>query len=116
MNFFRLLPVIISFLLLGAHFYRAGEVVLVGLCLAVPFLAFVPRPWVPRVLQVLLLAGAIEWLYSAYFIATMRIAWNQPWNRLVVILGLVALFTALSGLVFEHGKLKARYRRGNSAA
>ncbi len=111
MNFFRFLPVILSFLLLGAHFYRAGHLVLTGFCLAVPFLAFLPRPWVPRLFQILLLAGAFEWLRSLYSFAAMRIAWDQPWTRLAVILGAVALFTALSGLVFEHRKLKAYYRR-----
>jgi hypothetical protein len=41
----------------------------------------------------------------------MRIAWEQPWTRLAVILGAVALFTALSGLVFSFKKLRAFYRQ-----
>ena len=40
MNFLRLLPVILSFLLLGAHFYRAGLLPLTLLCVAVLFLLF----------------------------------------------------------------------------
>lgn len=111
MNFLRLLPVILSFLLLGAHFYRSGLVVLTGLCLAVLFLLFVRKNWVPRLFQVLLVFGALEWFRSLYFFAAMRIAWGEPWTRLAVILGAVALLTALSGLVFKNRKLQAYYTR-----
>lgn len=110
MNFFRLIPVILSFLLLGAHFLRAGLIPVTVLCAAVLFLLFLRKPWVPRLFQVLLLLGAIEWLRSLFMFAQMRIAWGEPWTRLAFILGAVALFTALSGLVFRSRKLAARYR------
>ena len=113
MNVLKLLPVILSFLLLGAHFYRAGLAWATVLCAAIPFLLFVQKPWIPRLFQVLLVLGAIEWLRSLYFFAAMRIAWDQPWTRLAVILGAVALFTALSGLVFQGRALRARYRLGS---
>jgi hypothetical protein len=109
MNLVRLLPVIFSFLLLGAHFYRAGHVVLTSLCVAVLLLLFLRKHWVPLLFQVLLALAALEWLRSLYFLAAMRIAWNEPWTRLAVILIVVALFTALSGLVFRSKKLRARY-------
>ncbi len=111
MNLFRLVPVILSFLLLSAHFYRAGNLALTGLSVVVLLLLFVRKPWVPRLFQGLLLLGAFEWLRSLYFLAAMRIAWDQPWTRLAVILGAVALFTLLSGLVFELRKLRRLYRR-----
>ena len=109
MNFLRLLPVILSFLLLGAHFYRAGMVPVTVLCVASLFLLLIRKPWVPRLFQVLLVLGAIEWLRSLYLFAAMRIAWGEPWTRLAVILGTVALLTALSGLVFKLRKLKEFY-------
>ena len=111
MNFFRLLPVILSFLLLGAHFLRAGLIPATVLCVAILFLLFLRQPWVPRLFQVLLVLGAIEWLRSLYMFAQMRIAWGEPWTRLAVILGTVALFTALSGLVFRNRKLAERYTK-----
>ena len=110
MNLLRLFPVILSFLLLGAHFYRAGQVVLAGLCIAVLFLLFIRKSWIPGMFQLLLVAGSLEWLRSLYFFAAMRIAWDQPWTRLAIILGAVALFTALSGLVFLNRKLKGCYQ------
>ena len=109
MNFLRLLPVILSFLLLGAHFYRAGLVAITGLCIVSLFLLLLRKNWVPRLFQLLLLLGAIEWLRSLYFLVAMRIAWGEPWTRLAVILGSVALLTALSGLVFRNRQLRAFY-------
>ena len=69
------------------------------------------KSWIPRLFQVVLLAGALEWLRSLYFLAAMRIAWDQPWTRLAIILGAVALLTALSGLVFNNRKLRSYYRQ-----
>jgi len=110
MNALRLSPVILSFLLLAAHFYRAGHVVLAALCIAMLLLLLIRKAWIPRLFQVVLLLGALEWLRSLYFFAAMRIAWDQPWTRLAIILGAVAIFTALSGLVFRSKKLRARYQ------
>ena len=109
MNLLRLMPVILSFLLLGAHFYRAGLLPLTLLSLAVLALLSLRKSWVPRLFQVLLVLGAIEWLRTLYVFAAMRIAWGEPWTRLALILGGVALLTALSGLLFQGRKLKARY-------
>lgn len=111
MKIFRLFPVILSFLLLAAHYYRAGSPVLTGACIGILVLLFFRKPWVPRLFQVLLVLGSLEWLRSLYYFAAMRIAWDQPWARLALILGGVALFTLLSALVFEYQKLKKLYRR-----
>jgi len=109
MNSLKLIPVVLSFALLAAHFYRSGQVVLAGLCIATLLLLFFRKTWVPRLFQFLLILGALEWLRSLYFFAAMRIAWDQPWTRLAIILGAVALFTALSGLVFNDKAVRSRY-------
>jgi hypothetical protein len=106
MGLLRLLPVILSCLLLAAHFYRAAQWPLVALCLAAPLLLLLRKPWVPRLFQALLALGALEWLRSLYALAAMRIAFEQPWTRLAVILVTVALLTALSGLVFRSRGLR----------
>ena len=110
MNLFRLLPVILSCLLLAAHFYRAGLQLLAVLCLVLPLVLFLRRRWVPLVFQGMLVLGALEWLRTLWVFASMRIAFEQPWARLALILGGVALFTALSGLVFRSVRLRAFYR------
>ena len=109
MDILRLLPVFISFLLLAAHFVRADQTFLafVSLILLIP-LVF-RKPWVPRVTQLALLLGAVEWLRALVFIAQMRVELGMPWARMAIILGAVTLFTALSGLVFRSGALRKRY-------
>jgi hypothetical protein len=109
MNVLRLLPLILSFLLLAAHYYRAGYPVLTMVCLGLLILLFYKKPWVPRLFRALLVLAALEWLRALYVIAAMRIAWDQPWTRLAIILGAVALFTLLSGLVFKNARLRAYY-------
>ena len=111
MNLLRLLPVIVSLVLLAAHFYRAELPVLVGLCAFLPLLLFLRRPWVPQLFQGILVLGALEWLRTLYMLAAMRTGFDQPWGRLAVILGAVALFTAFSALVFNGQSLRVRYRR-----
>ena len=110
MNFLRLLPVFISFLLLAAHFLRAGQVVVVVVLLALLFLLFVRKFWVPWIIQVILLLGAVEWLVTLYSVAQLRIASGMPWTRMAIILGVVALFTALSSLVFRSEALRGRFQ------
>ncbi len=109
MNFIRLLPVFISFLLLSAHFVRATQPVLVLAPLFLLLLLLLRKPWVPWVMQIALLLGAVEWLYSLILIVQMRIEFGMPWIRLALILGSVAVFTALSSLVFMNRSLRKRY-------
>ena len=109
MNLLRLLPVILSMLVLGAHFYRAGHLLLAGGALLALGLLFIRRPLPARLIQGLLVAGAVEWLATAGRLVMVRQAQGLPWLRLMLILGLVALCTLLSALVFRTSGLKARY-------
>ncbi len=110
MNFIKLIPVILSSLLMAAHFSRANQTGLVIVCLLLPFLLLIKRKWVATVLQVLLFIGAMEWIQTTLRIVQVRQAQGAAWTRLVIILGSVALFTALSALVFEFKSLKQRFR------
>jgi len=112
MNFVRLLPVILSLLVLAAHFYRAGNLILVVLMAASPLLLFIRSTWIVRVIQVELIIGGIEWIRTIFRLTNIRQAHNLPWERLAIILGFVAAFTILSALVFNCKALKARYSSG----
>ena len=112
MNFVRLLPVILSILLLAAHFFRAGENIYVYVLLALLPLLVLKKFWVPWVIQVALILGAIEWLLTLMFVAQMRIEFDMPWTRMAIIMGAVAMFTALSSLVFRGKALRKRYSGG----
>lgn len=107
MNFLRLLPVLISLLLVAAHFFRAGQTAIVAVLLCMPLLLLVRKTWVPWVFQVVLVLAAVEWLLTLIDIARLRMQTGDSWLRMAVILGVVALFTALSGLVFRSKALRA---------
>ena len=109
MNFLRLLPVFISFLLLAAHFLRAGQTIIIIVLFILLLLLIIRESWVPRVLQLALLLGAAEWLHALYSFTQIRIEYGMPWMRMAFILGAVALFTACSGLVFNNKALRKRY-------
>ncbi|MEA3500722.1 MAG: hypothetical protein U9R41_06885, partial [Candidatus Marinimicrobia bacterium] len=55
-------PIILSLLLLGAHFNKAGWLPLVIFCVILPFTLFVKRVWIARLVQIVLILGAIEWI------------------------------------------------------
>lgn len=96
MNAIRLVPLVVSALLLGAHFYRGGELFLAIAVAAAPLILLIRRPGAVASLQVALFVGAAEWVRTALEIASFRAAMGAPSTRMFVILGAVAVFTALS--------------------
>jgi hypothetical protein len=67
------------------------------------------KTWVPRVIQLTLLLGAVEWVRTLLSVAQLRVELGTPWTRMALILGVVALFTALSCLVFRSRALRERF-------
>jgi hypothetical protein len=108
--FLRLLPAGLSALVLGAHFLRRGDLGLVGACLLLLGLLFVRRLWAARLVQLALLAGAVEWLRTLAALLPARRAAGEPWVRLVAILGGVALLALVGAALFETRRLRERYR------
>ena len=105
----RLLPLILSFVLLAAHFSRLNLLPLVILSLLLPLLLFIKKIWVVRTIQVLLILGALEWVRSMIYYVGVRKSIGDDWTRLAIILSVVALYTALSGLVLQSKYLKKVY-------
>ena len=110
MNILRLLPVILAFGLLAAHFSRANMPPAVVVSLIIPFLLLIRKPWIARSIQILLLLGALEWIRSMVGYIQVRKEIGEDWGRLAIILITVALLTACSGLVFRGKSLKKRYQ------
>jgi hypothetical protein len=100
----------LALLLLAAHFFRAGLVPLAGLGAALVVLLFVRAPWAARVLQVALALGTLEWLRTAWVFAAARAAADQPYARLLVILGTVAAVTALAAWMIGHRTGRTHFR------
>jgi hypothetical protein len=108
-NALRLLPVAIVLGILAAHFYRAWAWVPFGIAVALLPLLFIRAPWAARVLQAALLAGALEWLRTAATLVAMRQSAGQPYTRLAIILGAVALATAACALIFQWRPVRERF-------
>ena len=110
MTFVQLVPLVLGFLLLASHFYRGEHFVLVAASLVAALLVTVRRRWAARAIQGLLALGAVEWVRSAVELVLARAARNEPYLRLALILGAVALFTALSSLLPLTRALRAHFR------
>lgn len=107
--FVRLLPVLLSAVLLAAHFSRHDLTLLIPVALALPVLLLVRRPWVPRLVQAVLLLAALEWVRTGVVLGRARLEAGEPWVRMAVILGAVAVVTAVSALVFRIPAVRERY-------
>ena len=110
MIIFNVFPVIISCMLIGAHFLRAGSAVLVVVSVAVPVFLFIHRRWAARIVQIFLVIAAIEWLRTLFVYISIYENTGQSWTRMAIILGSVAAFTFCSVFVFFSKRVKERYQ------
>ena len=93
-----LIPILLSCLVLAAHFFRGDHTYLMLAVCAVPLLLLIRRTWALALVQAILIAGALEWVRTLFEIRAVRIDEGREWHRMAYILGGVALFTFLSGL------------------
>ncbi|MBI5240745.1 MAG: hypothetical protein HY926_09755 [Elusimicrobia bacterium] len=94
----------LSLLLLAAHWLHGGSAAAAAAMLLLIGLLAVRKPWASRTLQLVLAAGALEWLRTLASLVQQRQAQGEPYLRLAVILGAVALVTALSILPLRRGR------------
>ena len=99
----------VAALLLGAHFLRAGNFLMVALSAAAPLLFFYRRRWSLIALQLLAYCASATWIAAAIDLVQMREQLGQRWTAAAIILGAVALYTLISGLLLNSRKITARY-------
>jgi len=102
-------PMVLSLLVLGAHFLRQGATAYLLVCLALIVVLMIPRRWAAWIVQVSLLLGALLWAHTLIRTAGERIANGEPYVRLTIILGAVAGFTLLSALIPFTKRWRRRY-------
>ena len=107
-------PVVLSLLVLGAHFMRYDNTVGVLISVGLIGLLLVRKAWVARVVQFALLLGALEWVLTVYRLVQMRMAMGEPAMRMAIILGVVIAVTAGSALLFEARTMRQVYGRQSS--
>lgn len=110
MVFLRLLPIVLSYLLMAAHLFRGHHYALLALAALMPLLLFIPQPWVARVLQLGLVISAVEWLRTIVMLTQERMALGQPYLRMALILGAVAIITIGSAFTFYWVAISRRYK------
>jgi len=108
----QLIGVVLSLLVLGAHFMRAGATFFVLAIVVLLVLLAVQRPWAARAVQVALLIGTAEWLRAIASLTRVRIMIGEPYVRMVVIMVIVAAVTFLSAAAFQFGSLGRMYGLG----
>jgi hypothetical protein len=111
MIFLLMLPTVISFWVLGAHYLREGNWVMVGACVVMPGLLLMRQRWVVRALQFLLVLGCVEWVLTARELMGERMARQEPFLRMILILGGVGVFCLIAAGLLETGRVKKRYPR-----
>jgi hypothetical protein len=112
-----IVPAVVAFLLLAAHFHRAGATLLVAVCVALAVVVCLRRPsWAPRVAQVALVLGSLEWIRTLFAFAADRVALGRPWARLAVILGAVVAFTLLAAWLLQTARARRWYSGGTPRA
>jgi len=109
MNVLRLLPVLLSCLLLAAHFLFWGHTILMMVCLAFPLLLLVRRPWIPPLMQTGMFLASLVWIGTLVVQTSARQARGVSVARYIAIMAGVALFTGASALVFLLPGLRRRY-------
>ena len=105
----RIVLFVIAALLLGAHFFRAGNTLFVVLCLAASLLFFYKRRLSLVLLQLMAYGAAAIWLVAAVRLVEFRQQSGQPWTVAAIILGAVALFTLVAGLLLNSRAIAQRY-------
>ncbi|NDP48943.1 MAG: hypothetical protein GZ085_11275 [Sulfuriferula multivorans] len=104
----RIILFVIAASLLGAHFFRAGNVLLVALCLATPLLFLFKKRWSLILLQFTAYCATGVWLWAAFQLVEFRQLVGQPWTAAAIILCTVALFTLVSGLLMNSRCMRER--------
>lgn len=107
-------PVVLSLLVLAAHFLRAGRIGFFAAAVAAALLVAIPRAWAARLLQVALALGALEWAWTLRRFVAERTAAGRPAGRLVLILGSVIAVTLFSLLAFRSDRVRRWFGTGGT--
>jgi hypothetical protein len=107
----RIVLFALAALIASAHFLRAGNLVLVALCMIAPLLFVYRKRWSLILLQVMAYCAAVNWIVAAVQIVQVRQLEGRAWTTAAIILGAVAVFTFLAGLLLNSRCMKERYSR-----
>jgi len=109
MKWYILTPVILSFIITGAHFLRNGNILTTVILLGIPFLLMIQKRISLRVVQLFLFFSTVTWLLTTFRLINYRISSGDDWIRMSLILGTVTLITALATLLLNKRSILDKY-------
>jgi hypothetical protein len=110
MTFLLLLPAGLSFLMLAAHWLRAGSPALAAASILMCLMLLVRRRWAGRAAQAVLLGACVVWVLTTHRIIQERVTAGAGWQRAALILLAVAAFSLAAAALFQTPRLLERYR------
>ena len=96
-----MLPTFVSALMMAAHLFRFGWQWPALALLFVPLALLLRKKWVAWIFQALLFVAAVEWMHTLFVLMQQRQMMHQPWQRMALILGGVALFNLGAATLFQ---------------
>ena len=112
----RILPALLSLLLLAASALRRGEWGLTASLAALCLLAFTRRDWLRPVLIAALAWGVLVWLDTTRTLVNFRLMAGLPWQRLAAIMGGVVLLNVAALALLFTDKARAWFRNATNWA
>ena len=106
----RLIPLIIAFLLLSAHFLRSGHLILAGVSILAPLLLLIKKRWMLLFIKWLDYSAAIVWIQTTFSLVQQRRIAGSPWIRMLLILSGVTVLTFCAGYLLNSDTVKRRYQ------
>ncbi len=116
MNFIKLLPVILSCLIVAAHYSRGGNPHMTYAMLLFPLILLIRKKWVTYVSTIFLVFIGFVWFETTYKFVQIRQSMGMPYLRLMAILGTVGVVAIISSLVFKGKALRKRYENKKDTA
>ncbi len=113
---YRLIPIYLSFMIIGAHFLRNRLIGVALMCFAAGFALQIKRKWVANVFTILLVIISIDWVSTAFNFYMERKMKGEPYMRMLIIIGVVSLISLCSTLIFKQKKMKERYSANSGAS
>ena len=104
--------VVLSGILIAAHFFRSGAYWLAAISRPFPALLAIRTAFALRAVQLFLALAAVEWLRTLLSIAIERHVFGGPWVRMALILGTVTGLTVASAVLIGHTRRMPQGRQG----
>ena len=107
---YRIIPVIISWILISAQFHVIGNKSLMMASLAVPMFLLILRRKALLFVQWLTYAGIIIWIRAGIDYVNINMVPGGSYFSIVIFFSLVALWTVASGLLLYTDDFRRIYR------